>query len=292
MISLINSDAGRIPLVDYTKYDLVHVGISGGKDSQAVFHWMRNFSDCSPEKIIASFCDTKNEHDLTYQHIEYMRQTIGPIETISAELGFYELAKRKKRFPSIKGRFCTQYLKMQVTQRYLLDFMRAGKIILLITGVRKAESLKRLKLEAFGFDMFYGQDIYRPILDWSTEQVFQYIKDQGMHHNPLYDYGARRVGCFPCINSVKKEIRIISEKFPERIDMIREQEKKIGASFFSSEYVPVAHRKHIFTSNGKDWRIANIDDVVEWSHTARGGKQFEMDLDEPFACDSSLGHCE
>ena len=37
-----------------------------------------------------------------------------------------------------------------------------------------------------------------PIINWSKGDVFEYL---GGAHNPLYDVGHNRVGCFPCLAS-------------------------------------------------------------------------------------------
>ena len=278
--------------IDWSKYDIVHVGISGGKDSQAVYTWLVQDSGCLVDKIRASFCDTRNEHEWTYEHIEYMRQAIGPIETIAAELGFYELAEKERRFPSAKARFCTEYLKMQVSQKHIKQWMMDGKNILLITGVRRGESKARSELPEFDFDTYYACDVYRPIIDWTTEQVFAYLKSKGQHANPLYSVGAKRVGCFPCIMSNKRELRTISDKFPERIEMIASWEEKLGVSFYSSKYVPERGRLTPFQRNGVTYMCPSIRDIAKWSHTSRGGKHFDFDFDEPPTCANNSGACE
>lgn len=40
-----------------------------------------------------------------------------------------------------------------------------------------------------------------PIVDWTTAEVIEYLDGQ---HNPLYDAGFERVGCFPCLASGDK----------------------------------------------------------------------------------------
>jgi 3'-phosphoadenosine 5'-phosphosulfate sulfotransferase (PAPS reductase)/FAD synthetase len=40
-----------------------------------------------------------------------------------------------------------------------------------------------------------------PILDWTNKQVFDYLDGE---HNPLYNAGFDRVGCFPCLASGDK----------------------------------------------------------------------------------------
>lgn len=285
-------------MINFSNYDLVVCGLSGGKDSQAAATWLRFDSDCPPSKLRFIFCDTGNEHQLTYDHIKQIETWLMlPVVSIRNELDFYQLAEKKKRFPSAKARFCTQYLKMQVTQKFILDYMNQGKKVLMVSGTRRSESLARSNLLAFAFDNYYACDIFRPIVDWTTSQVFSYLKSKAQFANPLYSYGALRVGCFPCIMSRKFEIRMIADHFPERIDLIRFYENKIGSSFYPKKMTPARFRKSIFSRNDQSFEIASIDDVVEWSKTSWGGNEFvsgpqlSFDLSFP-TCINNSGSCE
>ena len=283
-------------MIDFDKYDIVHVGVSGGKDSTAALLYMRHESGCPLEKLYATFCDTENEHEFTYDHVKMIDDKIHPVTTIKSELGFYGLAKKKKRFPSTKARFCTQYLKMQVTQAHIKEWQYQDKNVLLVSGIRANESLARNNMDEFALDEYYMCDSWRPLLQWTIEDVWAIHAKYSIPRNPLYDYGARRVGCFPCINSSKGEMRIIAEKFPERIDMIREKEKEIDSSFFPPRKIPDRFcSKEYQAKDGRVVKIPLIDDVVEWSKTGKfRPDQFEMNFDEDkfLRCDSSIGHCE
>lgn len=286
-------------MIDYSKYDIVHCGISGGKDSQAAATWLVQDSGCPAGKVRLSFCDTGNEHEWTYEHIRQIEKWLEtPIEWLKPELDFYQLAEKEKRFPSAKARFCTKHLKMEVTQNHLLTWMKEGANVLLVTGVRRAESAARSKLAEFDFDTYYACDVYRPLIDWSLEQVIEYLKSKGQYPNPLYGVGAQRVGCFPCVMSRKHEIRMVADKFPDRIDLIREAEIRIGASFFSINYVPKRFRRTVFSRNGESWRVASIDDVVDWSHTGAGGREYDSGPQMRFweeeapTCANTSGACE
>lgn len=281
-----------------TVYDFYHLGISGGKDSTAALLWLVNESGYPHEKIKVTFCDTGNEHQITYDYIAMLSRDVFPVETIKPPLDFYELAKNKGAFPSALVRFCTQELKIFPSQRYVLSLMRDGARVLLLTGVRASESKKRSELSEFEWDGFYACDIYRPLLHWSLEDIWAMLAKYKIPRNLLYDYGARRVGCFPCIMSSKHEIRAIAKNFPDRIDMIRKAELELSKpgkfySFCDYGKIPMRFRSKVAVmSNGKSIRIPTIDDVVLWSQTAQGGKQFEFDLDEPMMCNSNLGACE
>lgn len=276
-------------------YDIYHVGISGGKDSAATLLWAVHSSGWPREKIRATFCDTQNEHEFTYQYVKMLSDRVHPIETIRADLGFYELAQKKKRFPSIRARFCTQYLKIFVTQKYIKAIQESGKSVLLVSGVRRNESLSRAELPLFEYDEYYQADQFRPLLIWSLDDVWAFLATFGISRNPLYEYGANRVGCFPCFNSTKHEIRTIAKHFPERIDFIREQEGDTGHTFFARDKVPERFRsKEFVTEDGEVLYVPTIDDVVAWAKTPLYDRvgQYEMDFASPSVCNSNLGVCE
>jgi 3'-phosphoadenosine 5'-phosphosulfate sulfotransferase (PAPS reductase)/FAD synthetase len=276
-------------------YDIYHLGISGGKDSTAALLWLVHESGYPHDKIRVTFCDTGNEHQITYDYIAMLSEKVFHIETIKPPLDFYELAKKKGRFPSVKARFCTQELKIFPSQRYVLNLMRDGAKVLLLTGVRASESKKRADLPEFEWDSFYACDMFRPLLHWSLNDVWAMLAKCGIPRNQLYDYGAKRVGCLPCIMSRKAEIRMIARNFPERIDMIRKAELETGriSTFYCRTFVPPGNRsREIVTEKGVIMKVPTIDDVVAWSQTARGGRQYDFDFDGPMMCSSNLGACE
>ncbi len=276
-------------------YDIYHVGVSGGKDSTAALLWAVNESGWPRENIRASYCDPGNDHEFTHQYIAELSRRVHPIDIITPPLDFYKLAEKKGRFPAVKSRFCTQQLKIFPTQAHIKQFQQAGLSVLLVSGVRRAESEERSELPEFEFDDYYMADMYRPLIDWSVEDIWAYLKHWGVPRNLLYEFGARRVGCFPCIMSSKAEIRTIAKHFPERIDMIREAERRIDSTFFRRTTTPEVFRsKEIVTKKGKKLTVPTIDDVVAWSQTGyrkRGG-QYEMDLGDGDTCPSNTGMCE
>lgn len=315
--------------MEIDEYDIFHLGVSGGKDSASTFLWLVYESGWDLEKVRVTFCDTGNEDALTYAYLDMLRD-IHPINTIKPERDFWELAKWKKRFPSRRARFCTSFLKIIPTREYLYTLQQAGKNILLLNGLRADEahaSNDRGKISAFGWDESSGCDVYRPILDWSIDEVWDIhkkylpadasiklvkadpllgekhkaelikkIQSHGIPRNPLYDMGARRVGCFPCIHSAKLEIRGLAKYRPERIDFIESKERSFEmGTMFARNTVPPQHRtKEITTAAGEKMNVCTIYDVVAWSKTAYGGKQYEFDLvtfDDLPACDVG-GYCE
>lgn len=284
-----------------------YCGLSGGKDSQATALWLIHESGVPRESIRFTFCNTHNEHRFTYEHVEMLSRRFqewgcAPVVSLEPELGFYELAKKKNRFPSRKARFCTQFLKVIPTREDVIDLIEQGNEVIVHSGVRAGESLDRAKLLENGFDEMFGCIVNRPLLRWGLGQVLAISVKYGIPLNPLYGFGATRVGCFPCINSKKSEIRLISIHFPDRIDELREQERSFPnpiQTFFARKTVPLRFRSfEVDTKKGR-MKVATIDDVVRWSHTGKRAKERSMafwdDLyedDKTLMCPSGQGMCE
>jgi len=274
-----------------------HVGISGGKDSTAVLLWMVHESGVPREKICATFSDTGNEHEWTYEQIELISKTVHPVQTLKPKNGFDDMVRAHNRFPSKMVRFCTQELKIWPSQDHIKTLRVFYDEVVAVSGVRADESEDRSKLEEWDYSGNLLTVQWRPLLRWKIEDVLAIHEKYNVPLNRLYSFGARRVGCWPCIMSIKAEIRNIALNFPERIDQIRELEKEMWAkgrqaTFFASDKIPERFRSHEFvTKDGRLLKAASIDDVVKWSMTGKGAKgSYIDDPQEPIGCSS--GFCE
>jgi len=215
-----------------------------------------------------------------------------------------DLAKWKKRFPSRKARFCTQYLKVIPSREDVMRLLRSGHEVIVHSGVRAAEggpNGSRAKLVERGFSDMFACVVNRPLLHKTLADVLEIHKRYDVPLNALYGYGAKRVGCFPCINSQKAEIKLISIHFPERIAELRIAEGTLNGidTFFHRNTVPERFRsREIMTKDGRKMRVATIDDVVRWSHTGKGARERTPVLFEDFydddtlVCPSGAGMCE
>lgn len=108
-------------------------------------------------------------------------------------------------------RFCTSELKTslicaELTKRY------PKQKILSVTGVRHSESAARAKMPiASENDKLSARGCYglnwNPIITWSTDEVFSYLKEQ---NHPLHEayskYGSSRVSCAYCIMGSKSDL--------------------------------------------------------------------------------------
>jgi phosphoadenosine phosphosulfate reductase len=89
----------------------------------------------------------------------------------------------------------------------------SGRVV--VTGVRSEESRSRAKRKIVEF--CYKDTTKRfvnPIIDWSSEEVWRYIKENGLPYCDLYDKGFERIGCIACPLTSKKKRKFELEKYP------------------------------------------------------------------------------
>jgi phosphoadenosine phosphosulfate reductase len=72
-----------------------------------------------------------------------------------------------------------------------------------VTGVRREHSATRAQGSAAEWDAQYGLYKLSPLLDWSAEQIWQYIRARRLPYNALHDRQYPSIGCAPCTRAVQ-----------------------------------------------------------------------------------------
>ena len=91
---------------------------------------------------------------------------------------------------------CCQIRKVEPLRRAL-----AGKKSW-ITGLRREQSVARQSLEMESWDETNGLTKINPLLEWTAEDVWAYIKMHDVPYNALHDRGYPSIGCAPCTRAV------------------------------------------------------------------------------------------
>lgn len=285
------------------------VQFSGGKDSQACLIWA--VKKYGKENITAVFCDTGWEHKITYKHIDDVCKILGVNLIVlrnNKYKDFVDMSIKKTRFPSTTRRFCTSELKIVPMIDYILS---QDESFIIIQGIRSSESAKRanLETECSYFKEYFSEEaknlyhkksvkewckthdasVLRPIFNWSSQDVIDYILENGQRPNPLYERGYSRVGCFPCIMCRKREVQLVSKdewasrRLINAEQRMREETSK-GSSFFPPTYIPKR-----FCANGI---FPTVHEVFKYVNR----KDVEIDMFEPdegYSCISLYhGLCE
>lgn len=204
---------------------------------------------------------------------------------------FLDCCLWKAMFPSRLRQFCTQHLKrIPIVTMVQAPVVESGHAVMSWQGIRKDESVHRSAYsESEPSRELDGVTDYRPILDWTVQDVVSMHRRHGVPLNPLYSQGFTRVGCFPCINTAKDGLREIDNAHPWAIDKIREWERLVC----SSSKKGLATFFHQNRSGAS--RPQTVDDIIRWSKTLRGGKTFDLGVYMPPAsqpCALGLGLCE
>lgn len=272
--------------LDFLKDRPLVANVSGGKDSTAmILHLLELNLDFE-----AVFCDTGWEHEATYEYLNYLEKFVlkKEIKRLRNEKyfktenrgGYEELVLNKIFFPSNVIRTCTLELKVAPQLDYM-DEVRAKykKKPVSAVGIRKEESQARSKLGAF--EEKDESTIWRPLIEWTVDDVIAIHKRFNVAPNPLYTRGFSRVGCFPCIFARKSEIKHAYHEAPERFDRIRQLETEV------KELAKQKGRKDAVYSF---FKRGNVDEVLDWS--LKNDDQLELFEEEYLSGCLTWGLCD
>lgn len=269
------------------------VSTSGGKDSTATLLAMREAG--IPHRAV--FADTGWEAPETYEYLATLERLLGiTIDRVRSEKGgMVDIARHKAGFPFRSGRWCTPDLKVVPLRDYhnrVGDETNCETVS--VVGIRAEESKKRAAMPVFEFDVGWGGYVWRPLHSASIEDVLDLHHRHGVPIHPHYQRGHERVGCWPCINSTKNDIRLIAEHDPGRIEDIAMLELEFTLERALRNARGEGNFEHpvatFFLSKSADGKVNSIRDVVAWSRTARGGGATQSDSGRSRQRVFSLGH--
>ncbi|OHB78809.1 MAG: phosphoadenosine phosphosulfate reductase [Planctomycetes bacterium RBG_16_55_9] len=101
-------------------------------------------------------------------------------------------------YTSIEARrLCCEVRKIEPLKRKLSGLQAW------ICGLRAEQSVTRTNLQRIEFDENFGLIKVSPLVDWTTEQVWNYIHENKVPYNKLHDKGYSSIGCAPCTRAVR-----------------------------------------------------------------------------------------
>lgn len=176
------------------KYKEVVFFCSFGKDSMLILHLLKEIN----ANIKIFYINTGYEFDETIKLKEKIEKEWNiKVKEIKPEITKEEFEKKYgkelyKKDPTL----CCEILKVEPTKKAL------NGVNAWVTGLRKDETEFRKNINIIEkYDN--GLIKINPLADWRENEVWEYIKENNIPYNELYDRGYRSLGCIPCTKEGK-----------------------------------------------------------------------------------------
>ena len=255
----------------------IELSYSGGKDSDVILELAKMAG--IPYRAI--YKATTIDPSQTIAHAREMGA-----EVIRPKKTFFQLIS-EKGFPSRFVRFCCSALK----EYKICD--RA------IQGIRRSESRKRAERykEPEICRVYSTKEkakVYLPILEWTDEDVAEFIKERNIKCHPLYYRGGegqfdvtKRLGCMGCpLQSRKKRI----QEFKDNPKFLKAW-IRAGQKWYKSEAYQNGSAKNkfkdAFEAMGYQLYCDNMDEFKEKTYGMFGDFDWKEFLQEEFKIDMS-----
>lgn len=110
----------------------------------------------------------------------------------------YQIQGVNGHFESIENRKrCCNIRKIEPLKRALKPLK------IWITGLRASQSVTRTDTPIVEWDENFNVIKVNPLINWSEEEVWNYIKANNVPYNKLHDQGFPSIGCAPCTRAIK-----------------------------------------------------------------------------------------
>lgn len=253
----------------------IAIAYSGGKDSDVILELAKMAG--IPYRAI--YKATTIDPPKTIAHAREMGA-----EVIKPKKTFFQLIS-ERGFPTRYYRFCCSVLK---------EYKICDRTIL---GIRRSESRKRTERYKEPemcrvYSKTVKEKIYLPILEWTDEDIEEFIKERNIKCHPLYYREGQfdvtqRLGCMGCpLASRKKRIRFFKENPKWLKAWIR-----AGQKFFTSEQYQNGKAKHKFKNAfevmGLHLYCDNMEQFNEKTYTLFGELDWKDFLQKEFNIDMS-----
>ena len=162
------------------------------------------FAKTDPEARIFTL-DTGRLHSHTYDAMEKTREKYN----INIEVLFPDRTEVEEMvtsrgvnlfYKSVENRrLCCQIRKTNPLNGFLktLDGW--------ITSIRADQTEQRADSSKFEIDYLHGKMLkINPILDWTSDQVWDYVRKNDVPYNKLHDMGYPSIGCAPCTRALEE----------------------------------------------------------------------------------------
>ena len=240
------------------------LAFSGGKDSVTI----KTLADMAGVKYEAHYNVTSVDPPELVRFVKTFPDVLFdfPHDDNGNVATMWRLIAKNTMPPTRLYRYCCRYLKEASGQNHFV-----------VTGVRKDESVRRantrsgLELgkhkstprelldpdnptpEMFYHCQTYYRKVLNPIIDWTTEDVWEFIKEYKIPYCCLYDEGFTRLGCIGCPMGGRKGQLREFERYPKyKANYIRAFEKMLK----------YRHKRELDGIDKQNWKTG--EDVFKW----------------------------
>lgn len=216
-----------------------YLAFSGGKDSQCGYHLCVDAGVKFDAHYNWTGIDPPELKKFIQKHYPDV-QIHNPIKSI------WQLIREKGLPPTRRVKYCCGDLK---------EKGGSGRVV--VTGVRWAESAKRKNSRKM-VETCYRDTTKRmvnPIVDWTDEDVWEYIRSKGLPYCELYDQGWDRLGCIGCPAAGTEQMLKEFERYPKH--------KKAFMDAFEDSY-KVTLQPNKRTGKPKKIRFHSAQEVWDW----------------------------
>jgi phosphoadenosine phosphosulfate reductase len=120
--------------------------------------------------------------------VERTRPALTPIE---------QAAKHGEALWGREPNLCCQIRKVDPLKNYLSGLQAW------ITGIRRDQTPQRANAKKVDWDAGFGLVKLNPLADWSSDRVWQFIRENKVPYNPLHDQNYPSIGCTYCTRQVQ-----------------------------------------------------------------------------------------
>jgi phosphoadenosine phosphosulfate reductase len=170
-------------LREFEPFEGYHLAFSGGKDSICIWQ----LAKLAKVRFTAYFAMTSvDPPDI----LHFIRKYFPEVVFLRPELSMFQLIVHKKILPTRKTAFCCEFLK---------EYAGIGELV--VQGIRWQESRKRAGRQFYEKDnrkKMKGKQYLNPIIDWTTSDVWSFIRQYKLPFPDLYLGCFSRVGCIGC----------------------------------------------------------------------------------------------
>jgi 3'-phosphoadenosine 5'-phosphosulfate sulfotransferase (PAPS reductase)/FAD synthetase len=305
------------------------ISVSGGKDSTAL---LLLAIERQPDNLQAVFADTGNEHQITYDYVQYLNDTVFPIRTVVADFArlmagkaeyitkhwqnkgvpaevceraiaalkptgnpFLDMCLWKGMFPSRTKAFCSEELKRNPIMRQVQDpLLEGGDDVISWQGVRRDESIRRKFLAEREHKDTHksGGEL------WNFRPILDWTAEDcfAMHKKHGIKHNPlyeMGMGRVGCMPCINCRKSELLEISKRFPEAIDRIEQWESAVRETSKVGDASFFPDPDRQAGKQMR--GVRNMVRWSQTARGGYQMDalkMMEDDAPMCSSVYGLCE